>query len=196
MESLVTNIRLVTLNCRQLSSELQQAALSRLLRHLHAPFAVFQETRIRDRPLISDDNYTIYCGYADERKDASKKTLPVLTPGKKFAFASAEKISTYNSVCVARTTGDFSQASAKEMRRQLKGDRENECTLSVPELVHPQRLTYTTVSEERRSRRGVSLMRVTYNVLERIIVNRLIPHREETTRDEQAGFRPDRSTID
>ncbi|KAK6761244.1 hypothetical protein RB195_022352 [Necator americanus] len=35
-----------------------------------------------------------------------------------------------------------------------------------------------------------------YKVLERIILDRLIKHREETTRDEQAGFRPGRSTID
>ncbi|KAK6764257.1 hypothetical protein RB195_024539 [Necator americanus] len=36
---------------------------------------------------------------------------------------------------------------------------------------------------------------MTKMVLERIILNRLIKHREETTRDEQAGFRPGRSTI-
>ncbi|KAK6757124.1 hypothetical protein RB195_015131 [Necator americanus] len=35
-----------------------------------------------------------------------------------------------------------------------------------------------------------------YKVLERIILDRLIKHREETTHDEQAGFRPGRSTID
>ncbi|KAK6735819.1 hypothetical protein RB195_018829 [Necator americanus] len=35
-----------------------------------------------------------------------------------------------------------------------------------------------------------------YKVLERIILDRLIKHREETKRDEQAGFRPGRSTID
>ncbi|KAK6758097.1 hypothetical protein RB195_015734 [Necator americanus] len=44
--------------------------------------------------------------------------------------------------------------------------------------------------------RGISLLRVMYKVLERTILERLIKHREETTRDEQAGFRPDRSTID
>ncbi|KAK6757132.1 hypothetical protein RB195_015137 [Necator americanus] len=68
MESLATNIRLVTLNCWSLSDKLQQAALPRLLRYLHAPFAALQETRIKDRTLISIDNYTIYCGDADERK--------------------------------------------------------------------------------------------------------------------------------
>ncbi|KAK6738394.1 hypothetical protein RB195_020481 [Necator americanus] len=35
-----------------------------------------------------------------------------------------------------------------------------------------------------------------YKILERIILDRLIKHREETTRDEQAGFRPGRSTSD
>ncbi|KAK6726476.1 hypothetical protein RB195_004666 [Necator americanus] len=68
MESLATTIRLVTLNCRTLSSELQQAALSRLLRYLCVPFAALQETRMRDRPVIRIENYTIYCGDADENK--------------------------------------------------------------------------------------------------------------------------------
>ncbi|KAK6749175.1 hypothetical protein RB195_001651 [Necator americanus] len=35
-----------------------------------------------------------------------------------------------------------------------------------------------------------------FKVLERIILDRLIKHREETIRDEQAGFRSGRSTID
>ncbi|KAK6749724.1 hypothetical protein RB195_001996 [Necator americanus] len=47
-----------------------------------------------------------------------------------------------------------------------------------------------------RNYRGISLLRVMYKVLERIILDRLIKHREETTRDEQAGFRPGRSTFD
>ncbi|KAK6741647.1 hypothetical protein RB195_009489 [Necator americanus] len=47
-----------------------------------------------------------------------------------------------------------------------------------------------------RNYRGISLLRVMYKVLERIILDRLIKHREETTRDEQAGFRPGRSAID
>ncbi|KAK6763982.1 hypothetical protein RB195_024351 [Necator americanus] len=68
MESLATTIRFVTLNCRTLSSELQQAALSRLLRYLCVPFAALQETRMRDRPVISIENCTIYCGDADENK--------------------------------------------------------------------------------------------------------------------------------
>ncbi|KAK6729046.1 hypothetical protein RB195_006227 [Necator americanus] len=68
MESLATTIRFVTLNCRTLSSELQQTTLSRLLRYLCAPFAALQETHMRDRPVISIENYTIYCGDADENK--------------------------------------------------------------------------------------------------------------------------------
>ncbi|KAK6757376.1 hypothetical protein RB195_015290 [Necator americanus] len=68
MEPLATTIRFLTLNCRTLSSELQQAALSTLLRYLCMPFAALQETRMRDRPVISIENYTIYCGDADENK--------------------------------------------------------------------------------------------------------------------------------
>ncbi|KAK6736932.1 hypothetical protein RB195_019556 [Necator americanus] len=44
--------------------------------------------------------------------------------------------------------------------------------------------------------RGISLLHVMYKVLERIIIDRLTKHREEITRDEQASFRPGRSTID
>ncbi|KAK6755001.1 hypothetical protein RB195_013771 [Necator americanus] len=68
IESLATTIRFVMLNCRTLSSELQQAALSRLLRYLCVPFAALQETRIRNRAVISIENYTIHCGDADENK--------------------------------------------------------------------------------------------------------------------------------
>ncbi|KAK6729694.1 hypothetical protein RB195_006628 [Necator americanus] len=47
-----------------------------------------------------------------------------------------------------------------------------------------------------RNYRGISLLRVMYKVLEQIILDRLIKHGKETTRDEKAGFRPGRSTID
>ncbi|KAK6757127.1 hypothetical protein RB195_015133 [Necator americanus] len=63
MESLTTTIRFVTLNCQTLSSELQQAVLSR---YLCVPFGALQETRMRDRPVISIKNNTI-CD-ADENK--------------------------------------------------------------------------------------------------------------------------------
>ncbi|KAK6762304.1 hypothetical protein RB195_023135 [Necator americanus] len=39
-----------------------------------------------------------------------------------------------------------------------------------------------------RNYRGISLLRVMYKVLKRIILDRLIKHCEETTRDEQAGL--------
>ncbi|KAK6736084.1 hypothetical protein RB195_019017 [Necator americanus] len=41
-----------------------------------------------------------------------------------------------------------------------------------------------------RNYRGISLLHVMYMVLGRIILGRLIKHREETTRDEQTGFCP------
>ncbi|KAK6744494.1 hypothetical protein RB195_011297 [Necator americanus] len=52
----------------------------------------------------------------------TRKTLPVLLPRKKFAFASAETKSTYNSVCVARSAGDFNQEKGlrRKLRRQLQ----------------------------------------------------------------------------
>ncbi|KAK6726307.1 hypothetical protein RB195_004553 [Necator americanus] len=267
--------------------------------------------------------------------DAARETLPVLLPRKKFAFASAETKSTYNSVCVTRSAGDFNQEKRlrRNLRRQLQQDRDNEWTSramesekawedrnprkayallkqysgkmkrcspvlntangvavgeatlpiwkehfktllnrlapSAPELEHVHRSTYAvnegppTESEvlvciqkmkngksggddgisaemlkylppsgihemtkiirsiwvderipdswrhaiiiplhkklsvtDPRNYRRISLLRVMYKVLERIILDRLIKHREETTRDEQAGFRPGRSTID
>ncbi|KAK6764642.1 hypothetical protein RB195_024820 [Necator americanus] len=47
-----------------------------------------------------------------------------------------------------------------------------------------------------RNYRGISLLRIMHEVLEWIILDRLIKHCEETTRDEQAGFRLGQSTID
>ncbi|MFH4984755.1 hypothetical protein AB6A40_011464, partial [Gnathostoma spinigerum] len=43
--------------------------------------------------------------------------------------------------------------------------------------------------------RGIFLLPVVYKVLERIIADRLRTHRERTVREEQAGFRPGRSTV-
>ncbi|KAK6763053.1 hypothetical protein RB195_023669 [Necator americanus] len=62
-------------------------------------------------------------------QEAEKKTPPVLTPRKKFAFASAETISTKNSVCVACITSEVTQEKLRRrLRHQLKRDRENEWT--------------------------------------------------------------------
>ncbi|KAK6728212.1 hypothetical protein RB195_005702 [Necator americanus] len=62
-----TTIRFATLDCRTLSSELQQTALFSILRYLSVPSAALQETRMRDRTVISIESYT--CGDADENKD-------------------------------------------------------------------------------------------------------------------------------
>ncbi|KAK6758098.1 hypothetical protein RB195_015736 [Necator americanus] len=51
-------------------------------------------------------------------QDAAKEILLVQMPWKKFGFASAETRSTYNSVCVARSTGDLNQE--KRLRRKLR----------------------------------------------------------------------------
>ncbi|KAK6735976.1 hypothetical protein RB195_018940 [Necator americanus] len=69
-------------------------------------------------------------------QDAARETLPVPLPWKKFAFASAETKSTYNSVCVARCAGDFNQEKRlrSKLRRQLQQDRHNEWTSKVTEF--------------------------------------------------------------
>ncbi|KAK6752544.1 hypothetical protein RB195_003768 [Necator americanus] len=285
---------------------------------------------VRTRKKLSDGDSFTKC-----IQDAARETLPVLLPRRKFAFASAETKSTYNSVCVARSAGVFNQEKRfrRKLRRQLQQDRDNEWTLralefekawedrnprkayallkqysgkmkrcspvlntanavavgeatfpiwkehfkpllnrlapSAPELEHVHRPTYAVNEEpptesevlvciqkmkdgksggddgisaemlkylplsgiremtkiirsiwidekipdswrhaiiillhkklsftDPRNYRGIPLLRVMYKVLERIILDRLIKHREETTRDEQAGFRPCRSTID
>ncbi|KAK6762566.1 hypothetical protein RB195_023334 [Necator americanus] len=71
------------------------------------------------------------CGFLHKANPGRcKRTGSVLIPPKKFAFASAETKSTYNSVCVARTTGDFSQENhlKRRLRRQLKRDGGNQGT--------------------------------------------------------------------
>ncbi|KAK6763285.1 hypothetical protein RB195_023842 [Necator americanus] len=78
---------------------------------------------VRTRKKLSDaDSFT------KRIQDAARETLPVLLPRKKFAFASAETKSTYNSVCVARSAGDFNQEKClrRKLRRQLQQDRDNE----------------------------------------------------------------------
>ncbi|KAK6763341.1 hypothetical protein RB195_023877 [Necator americanus] len=69
-------------------------------------------------------------------QDAARETLPVLLPRKKFAFASAETKSTYNSVCAARSAGDFNQEKRlrRKLRRQLQQDRDNEWTSRAMEF--------------------------------------------------------------
>ncbi|KAK6749759.1 hypothetical protein RB195_002020 [Necator americanus] len=57
-------------------------------------------------------------------------------------------------------------------------------------IVVPSTLSVTDPSNYQ----GISLLRAMYKVLEWIIPDRLIKNHEEITRDEQAGFRPDRST--
>ncbi|KAK6729566.1 hypothetical protein RB195_006547 [Necator americanus] len=80
---------------------------------------------VRTRKKLSDVNSFTKC-----IQDAAKETLSVLLPRKKFAFASAETKSTYNSVCVARSAGDFNQEKRlrRKLRRQLQQDRDNEWT--------------------------------------------------------------------
>ncbi|KAK6763961.1 hypothetical protein RB195_024336 [Necator americanus] len=68
MEFLPTNIGLVTLNSRSLSGKLQQPAVSRPLRYLHALFAALREIRIRNRVLTSIDSDAIHCSDVDERE--------------------------------------------------------------------------------------------------------------------------------
>ncbi|KAK6757623.1 hypothetical protein RB195_015440 [Necator americanus] len=54
---------------------------------------------VRTRKKLSDADSSAEC-----IQDAARETLPVLLPRKKFAFASAETKSTYNSVCVLVTS--------------------------------------------------------------------------------------------
>ncbi|KAK6730301.1 hypothetical protein RB195_007019 [Necator americanus] len=79
--------------------------------------------RIRKKP--SDAHSFTKC-----IQDAAKETFLVPLPRKKFAFTSAETNSTYNSVCVARSSGDFNQEKRlrRKLRRQLQQDHDDECT--------------------------------------------------------------------
>ncbi|KAK6734898.1 hypothetical protein RB195_018223 [Necator americanus] len=81
--------------------------------------------RVRTRKKLSDADSFTKC-----IQEAARETLPVLLPRKKFAFASAETKSTYNSVCVARSAGDFNREKRlrRKLRRQLQQDRDNEWT--------------------------------------------------------------------
>ncbi|KAK6765269.1 hypothetical protein RB195_025268 [Necator americanus] len=83
-------------------------------------------------------------------KDTAKETLPVLLPRKKFAFASVETKSTYNSVCVA---GDFNQEKRlrRKLRRQLQQDRDNEWTSRAME--------FEKAWEDRNPRKAYALLK-------------------------------------
>ncbi|KAK6755500.1 hypothetical protein RB195_014083 [Necator americanus] len=83
----------------------------------------------------------------------TRETLPVLLPRKKFAFASAETKSTYNSVCVARSAGDFNQEKRlrRKLRRQLQQDPDNEWTSRAVE--------FEKVWEDRNPRKAYALLK-------------------------------------
>ncbi|KAK6735308.1 hypothetical protein RB195_018480 [Necator americanus] len=86
---------------------------------------------VRTRKKLSDaDSFT------KSIQDATRETLPVLLQRKKFAFASVETNSTYNSVCVARSTGDFNQNRRlrRKLHRQLQQDRDTEWTSRAMEF--------------------------------------------------------------
>ncbi|KAK6758229.1 hypothetical protein RB195_015819 [Necator americanus] len=82
-----------------------------------------------------------------------KGTLPVQMPRKKFAFASAETRSTYNSVCVARSAGDFNQEKRlrRKLRRQPQQDRDNEWTSRAME--------FEEAWEDRNPRKAYALLK-------------------------------------
>ncbi|KAK6759596.1 hypothetical protein RB195_021276 [Necator americanus] len=86
---------------------------------------------VRTRKKPSDADPFTKCN-----QDAAKETLPVLLPQKKFAFASAETKSTYNSVYVVRSAGDFNQEKRlrRKLRRQFQQDRDNEWTSRAMEF--------------------------------------------------------------
>ncbi len=44
--------------------------------------------------------------------------------------------------------------------------------------------------------RGISLLNIAYKIMEKILLNRLLPDREKNIRENQAGFRPGRGCID
>ncbi|KAK6763938.1 hypothetical protein RB195_024322 [Necator americanus] len=75
---------------------------------------------------MTDLRNLLHTNILELQQETAKKTLPVLAPRKKFVFVSAETISTYKFVCVARSADDFSQEKRlrRRLHRQLKGDRE------------------------------------------------------------------------
>ncbi|KAK6765386.1 hypothetical protein RB195_025346 [Necator americanus] len=103
---------------------------------------------VRTRKKLSDAGSFTKC-----IQDAARETLPVLLPRKKFAFASAETKSTYNSVCVARSVGDFNQEKRlrRKLRRQLQQDRDNEWTSRAME--------FEKAWEDRNPRKAYALLK-------------------------------------
>ncbi|KAK6744866.1 hypothetical protein RB195_011529 [Necator americanus] len=81
--------------------------------------------------------------------DAARETLSALLPRKKFAFASAETKSTYNSVRVARSAGDVNQE--RKLCRKLQQDRDNEWTSKAKE--------FEKVWEDKNSRKPYALLK-------------------------------------
>ncbi|KAK6746500.1 hypothetical protein RB195_000021 [Necator americanus] len=72
---------------------------------------------LRNKNKVDDTDSSTKC-----IRDAARKNLSVSLGGRTFAYA--ETISTYNSVCVARTTGEFSQEKrlTRRCHRHLKGE--------------------------------------------------------------------------
>ncbi|KAK6743110.1 hypothetical protein RB195_010404 [Necator americanus] len=103
---------------------------------------------VRARKKLSDADSFAQC-----IQDAARETLPVLLPRKKFAFASAETKSTYNSECVARSAGDFNQKKRfrRKLRRQLQQDRDNEWTSRAME--------FEEAWEDRNPRKAYALLK-------------------------------------
>ncbi|KAK6739498.1 hypothetical protein RB195_008175 [Necator americanus] len=86
-------------------------------------------------------------------QDAAREIRPVLIPRKKFAFASAETKSTYNSVCAARIAGDFNQEKRlrRKLRRQRQQDRDKEWMSRAME--------FEKVWEDRNPRKAYALLK-------------------------------------
>ncbi|KAK6761942.1 hypothetical protein RB195_022876 [Necator americanus] len=86
---------------------------------------------VRTRKKLCDADFFTKC-----IKEAANETVPVQMLQKKFAFASAETRSTYNSVCAARSIGDSNQEKRlrRKLRRQLQQDRDNEWTSRAMEF--------------------------------------------------------------
>ncbi|KAK6729711.1 hypothetical protein RB195_006641 [Necator americanus] len=106
----------------------------------------------RTRKKLSDADSFTKC-----IQDAARETLPVLLPQKKFA--SAETKSRYNSVCFARSTGDFNQEKRlrKKLRRQQQ--RDNEWTSRAME--------FEKAWEDRNPRKAYALLKQYSRKMER-----------------------------